>query len=50
MKCVQVADKSVVRVTDNQAHSMVRNGTGEYVPRKLWKEKTRDKDKVSADE
>jgi len=43
MKCVERADGSVVRIEDKKAHEQVLAGKAKYVPKRVWKEKGRQR-------
>ena len=50
MKCIHyyMPDNRIARVSDDEAHAAVKAGRARYVPRRVWKEKVRDVNKLAA--
>lgn len=46
MKCIRIiADGTVTRIGDFEAHNLVKSGEANYCPKREWREETRDKGK-----
>lgn len=46
MKCIQYYNPHyrIVRVSDDQAHAVIKTGKAMYVPKSVWKKHVRDKE------
>jgi len=45
MKCIELKDGSIKKVSDTEGREQVRSHEAKFIPKKRWKEEVRDKKK-----